>query len=58
MSKIIFEDKSYIEVIKSPNPGKILVSIVARDHEKKLAIIANSVELTEAQFASLVKLDS
>jgi len=54
--KIQFEDKSYIEVVKSQNPGKIMVSIVARDHDKKLATIANSVELTEEQFKKLIEL--
>lgn len=52
--KIQFEDKSYIEIVKSQNPGKILVTIVARDHSKPLATIANSVELTEEQFAALI----
>jgi hypothetical protein len=53
--KIEFQDKSYIEIIKSNNPGKIMITIVARDHEKPLNTIANSVELTDEQFKELLK---
>jgi hypothetical protein len=54
--KIEFENKSYIEIIKSPTPGKIIITIVARDHSSPLATIANSVELTEEQFKGLIQL--
>lgn len=54
--KIEFEDKSYIEIIKSPNPGKVMITIVARDHEKPLATIANSVEITEEQFKQIIQI--
>lgn len=54
--RIDFENKSYIEIVKSQHPGKVLITIVARDHDKPLATIANSVELTEEQFASLIKI--
>ena len=53
--KIQFEDKSYVEISKSQNPGKILITIVARDHEKPLATVANSVEITEEQFKQLIE---
>lgn len=52
--KIVFADKSYIEVIKSTNPGNILITISAKDHEKPLTTIANTVEITEEQFKSLI----
>jgi hypothetical protein len=55
--KIPFPDKSYIEIIKSPSPGKILITIAAKDHSNALATIANSVELTIEQFQELTKLD-
>lgn len=54
--KIEFEDKSYVEITRSPNPGKIFITIVARDHDKPLATIANSVEITEEQFKQLIQL--
>lgn len=52
--KIQFENKSYIEVVKSSNVGKIIVSIVAIDKDKPLTTIVSSVELTEEQFKELI----
>ena len=54
--KIQFENKSYVEISKSTNPGKILITIAARDPEKPLSTIANSVEITEEQFKQLIQL--
>lgn len=54
--KVQFQDKSYVEIIKSNTPGKIMITIVARDHDKPLATIVNSVEITEEQFQNLIKL--
>jgi len=51
--KIEFEDKSYIEIIKSPNPNKIIVSISARDHQNSLKKITNTVEITSDQLKEL-----
>jgi hypothetical protein len=56
MAKIEFENKSYIEITKSQNPGKIIISIVAKDPNNHLSTIANSVELTEEQFKQLIQL--
>jgi len=52
--KIEFEDKSYIEVTKSDNPGKVIVVISAKDHENPLKRIVNAVEVTVEQFKKLV----
>lgn len=52
--KIQFDDKSYIEVRKSDNPGKIIVTISARDHENPLKKITNAVEITTAEFQQLI----
>ena len=54
MTKIEFENRSYIEVIKSPTQGKIVITIVVRDHTNPLSTIANSVEITEEQFKGLM----
>ena len=54
--KIIFDNKSYIEIAKSVSSDKIVISIVATDPSKPLATIANSVELTEEQFKQLISL--
>jgi hypothetical protein len=53
--KIIFDDKSYIEITKTTS-DKIIITIVARDHLQPLATIANSVELTLEQFNQLIQL--
>ncbi len=54
--KILFENQSYIEVAKSHTPGKIIITIAAKNNEKPLETIANSVELSEEQFNNLVKI--
>ena len=52
--KIIFENKSYIDVSKSPISGKIVFTIAAKDGN---SMISNSVELTQEQFLTLVYFD-
>jgi len=52
--KIQFEDKSYIELLKT-QIGTIIITIVARESKDTLSVIANSVELTSAQFEQLIK---
>lgn len=52
--KIEFPDKSYIECQKSVNPGKITVTIAAKDHENPLKKIINSVELTIDDFKRMI----
>ncbi len=52
--KIEFSDKSSVEVKRSNTPGKVFITIQARDHENNLKNITNSVELTDEQFKSLV----
>lgn len=53
--KITFEDKSYIEVVKSTS-DKVIITIAARDGTNHLTTVANSVELTVEQLAELIKL--
>ena len=52
--KIEFEDKSYIQIKRADEPGKIVVIIQAKDYENPLKKITNCVELTETQFNQLV----
>lgn len=54
--KIQFPDHSYIEILKSKSPNKVMITIVAKDSNKPLETIANSVELTIEQFNELIKL--
>jgi hypothetical protein len=55
MPKIKFDDKSYIEITKSQNPGKIMISIAVKDNDNKLSATISSVEITEEQFQDLIK---
>lgn len=55
--KVVFDDKSYIEIVKSNHPGKFLITIAAKDGKDPLTTIANSVELTTEQFNQLVKFE-
>lgn len=51
--KIEFDDKSYIEIIKS-DEGKVVIMIQAKDHDNHLKKITNAVELTAEQFKELI----
>jgi hypothetical protein len=52
--RISFEDKSYIECVKSDNPGKIVMTISAKDHTDPLKKITNAVEITVEEFKKLI----
>ena len=56
MAKLIFEDRSYLEITKSPTTDKITITIVARDGKNTSSTIANSVEVSLEQFNELIKL--
>lgn len=55
--KIEFEDKSYVEITKSKNPNKVMITIVARDAARVDSIIASSVEVSAEQFTQLINLE-
>lgn len=52
--KITFDDKSYVEIRKSDNPGKVVIVISAKDHENSLKKITNAVEIDQSQFKLLI----
>jgi nitrate reductase NapAB chaperone NapD len=52
--KITFDDKSYVECIKSDNPGKIIITISAVDRTDTLKKITNAVEITAEEFKKLI----
>jgi len=52
--KITFEDKSYIECVKSDNPGKVIITISAKDRTDPLKKITNAVEITTEEFKKLI----
>lgn len=52
--KLIFDDKSFIEIVKSNSPGKIIITVSAKDRADLNKKITNSVELTEDQIKSLI----
>lgn len=54
MSKLVFDDKSFVEVAKSNSPGKIILTIAAKDHNDPLKKITNAVEITAEEFKRLI----
>lgn len=52
--RIDFEDRSHIECRKSDNPGKVIISISAKDHENPLKKVTNAVELSAEEFKKLI----
>jgi hypothetical protein len=52
--KITFEDKSYVEFVRSANPGKVVITISAKDHTDPLKKITNAVEITNEEFKRLI----
>lgn len=52
--KLEFADKSYIQIKKSDESGKILLIISAKDGENPLKKITNCVEISEKDFKFLI----
>ena len=52
--RISFDDKSFIEIELSTTPGKVHVSIGARDADNILKINVQSAEITLQQLSDLV----
>ena len=52
--KIVFDDKNSIECSKSDNPGKIIITISAKDGADPLKKIINAAELTAEEFKKLI----
>jgi len=52
--KIVFDDKSFIECKKSDNPGKIVLTISAKDRSDPLKKIINAAEISIDEFKTLV----
>ena len=58
MKRVDFEDKSYIEVSESPNPGKVFITIAAKSVDDNYKLIVNSVEITVQELISLSRFNS
>lgn len=54
MSKIEFDDQSCIEVKKSSDANKVLVSIAAKDATNIFKKVINSVEISREQWDALI----
>jgi len=52
--KITFDDKSYLDIRISNNPGNIYVIVSAKDKDNDLKRITNSVEITIEQFKKII----
>jgi hypothetical protein len=53
MSKLLFDDSSYIECKKSDS-GQIIIIISAKDHNNSLKKITNAVEISIEDFKKLI----
>lgn len=52
MSKLVFDDKSYIQIKK--NEDKIIIIISAKDQNNSLKKITNAVEISEEEFKTII----
>jgi nitrate reductase NapAB chaperone NapD len=52
--RLDFDDKSYVECRKSDNPGKVIITISAKDYENPLKKITNAVEITAEEFKKMI----
>lgn len=54
MTKLNFEDKSYLEIKKSAETGDIIIIVSAKDGTNPLKKITNAVEISEKDFRFLI----
>lgn len=54
MSKLIFDDNSFIEIRKSSEPDKVVIMISSRDGDNPRTKITNACEITMKEFKSLI----
>lgn len=52
--RIDFDDKSYISFEHSAYPGKIIISLGAKNFKNPLETIVNSAEISMSEFTNLV----
>lgn len=53
--KLVFTDKSYIEVSKSGTPNKVFLTVAAKSAEDSHKLIVNCVELTNEEMLALLR---
>jgi hypothetical protein len=53
--KIQFDDKSYVEIVKSTSPNKVLLTVAVKDGKDSLTLLATTAEITIEQFSQLAK---
>jgi hypothetical protein len=54
MAKIEFDDQSCVEVKKSSDANKVIISIAAKDATNSLKKVVNSVEISQEQWVALI----
>jgi hypothetical protein len=52
--KIDFDDSSFVEIVLSTTPGKVLIILGAKDSINPLKTVINSAEITIKNLAELV----
>lgn len=53
--KEIFNDESYIEIVKSQEPNKLLISLAARDHNNPDMVTMISVEIDKDKLIEMME---
>ncbi len=55
MKKVFEDDSSYIEIVKSKNPGHLMLSMCARDSVHPDHVTMVSVEIHQEELAALIQ---
>lgn len=54
--KVQFEDNSYVEIRRSETPGKIIITVAAKDKDNPRKRTINAVEISEEEYKNLVNI--
>jgi len=53
--RIEFDDGGWIEIVRAKTPGKVIVTVAAKDDKNSLTKHINSAEVTNVEFAQLIQ---
>jgi len=53
--RIDFDDGGWIEIVRAKTPGKVIVTVAAKDGQNSLTKHINSAEVTDVEFAQLAQ---
>jgi len=53
--RIDFKDGGWVEIVRAKAPGKVTITVAAKDSENSLTKHLNAAEVTEDEFKQMVK---